>query len=102
MTTESKYSLQEIFELLGHSLILLQDKHITVVESDLHDESVPDVKQRVSLADYIVRAVGDELLQRYGETEESIHTALEKTQIDFESIAYPKESKGVAIYNDIH
>ncbi len=99
MTTESKFSLSEIYELLGRSLILLQDKHITVVESDL--ESDVEVKQRVSLVDYIVRAVGDELLERYGETEESIQIALDKTQMDFGSIAYAKESKGVSIYNDI-
>lgn len=100
MTTESKFSLSEIFELLGRSLILLQDKHITVVESD--HETDAEVKERVSLVDYIVRAVGDELLERHGETEESIQTALDKTQMEFSSIAYPKESKGVSIYNDIH
>ena len=99
MTTESKFTLQEIFELLGRSLILLQDKHITVVESDHSSES--EVKQRVSLVDYIVRAVGDELLERWGETEQSLGEALDNTQMDFGSIAYPKDSKGVAIYNDI-
>ncbi len=101
MTTETKYSLSEIFELLGRSLILLQDKSIPVVESDLEDESIPEVKERIGLVDYIIRAVGNELLERYGETEESIEAALEKTQMDLDPLAYAKASKGVAIYNDI-
>ena len=101
MTTESKFTLSEVFELLSQSLILLHDKQITIVESDLHDESLPEVKQRVSLVEYIVRAVGNQLLERYGETELSVKEALDKTKIDFDTIAYPKESKGVSIYNDI-
>ncbi len=99
MTTESKFTLSEIFELLSRSLILFQDKQITVVESDLHSDA--EVKRRVGLVDYIVRAVGNELLERWGETEESIQTALDKSKIEFDIIAYAKESKGVAIYNDI-
>ena len=99
MTTESKFTLSEIFELLSRSLILLQDKQITVVESDLQCDA--EVKRRVGLVDYIVRAVGNELLERWGETEESIQTALDKSKIDFDTIAYAKESKGVSIYNDI-
>ncbi len=77
MSTENKYTIQEIFELLGRSLILLNDKEITVSESDHNDEEEKEVKQRVSLLDYIVRAVGDELIDRWGETDESIATALD-------------------------
>ena len=101
MTTQTQFTLSELFTLLRDSLILLQDKQITVVESDLEDESKPEVKERISLVDYIVRAVGNELLERYGETEVSIKTALENTKRDFDALAYAKESKGVAIYNDI-
>ncbi len=101
MSNETLYSLSDVFELLGRSLILLQDKQITVVESDLEDETLPEVKERISLVDYIIRAVGNELLDRYGETEKSIETALEKTQMDLDPLAYAKPSKGVAIYNDI-
>ena len=101
MTTQTQFTLSELFTLLSDSLILLQDKQITVVESDLEDESKPEVKERISLVDYIVRAVGNELLERYGETEASIKTALEDAKRDFDALAYAKESKGVAIYNDI-
>jgi hypothetical protein len=101
MSTETKYTLSEVFELLGHSLILLQDKQITIVESDIEDETKPEVKVRISLVDYIVRAVGDQLLERYGETEASIQEALDKTKMEFDPMAYAKESKGVSIYNDI-
>lgn len=101
MTTETKFTLTEVFELISHSLILLQDKQITVVESNLENEEEPEIKQRIGLVDYIVRAVGNQLLERYGETEESIKKALEKTKIDFDSLAYASSSKGVAIYNDI-
>jgi hypothetical protein len=101
MSTENKYTIQEIFELLGRSLILLNDKEITVSESDHNDEEEKEVKQRVSLLDYIVRAVGDELIDRWGETDESIADALDATQMGFSEIAYAKLSKGLAIYNDI-
>jgi hypothetical protein len=100
--TQSTFTLSEIFELISCSLILLQDKQITIVESNLKNEEEPDIKQRIGLVDYIVRAIGNQLLERYGETEESIKKALENTKIDFDSLAYPKESKGVAIYNDIY
>jgi hypothetical protein len=101
MTSETKYTLQEIFELLGRSLILLQDKHITVSETDHEGDDEKEVKQRVSLVDYIVRALGDELIDRWGETDESIAKALDATQMDFGEIAYAKISKSLAIYNDI-
>ena len=101
MTTETKYTLQEIFELLGRSLILLQDKHIPVSETDHEGDDEKEVKQRVSLVDYIVRAVGDELIDRWGETDESIAKALDATQMDFGEIAYAKISKSLVIYNDI-
>jgi hypothetical protein len=101
MATENKYTIQEIFELLGRSLILLNDKHITVSETDHNDEEEKEVKQRVSLTDYIVRAVADELIDRWGETDESIAKALDATQMDFGEIAYAKISKSLAIYNDI-
>ncbi len=97
---ESKLTLPEVFQLLGRSLLLLQNKTLTVVETDFHDES--EVKQRVSLVDYIVRAVGDLLLEEYGMTEESLRKALDESKMDFGDIVYPKESKGIAIYNDIH
>ena len=101
MTTQTQFTLSEIFILLSDSLILLQDKHITVVESDLENDRAPEVTQRISLVDYIVRAVGNELLERYGETEESVKNALENTKREFDALAYASHSKGVAIYNDI-
>ena len=101
MASENKYTLKEIFELLGRSLILLHDKHITVSETDRDGEDEKEVKQRVSLVDYIVRALGDELIDRWGETDESIAKALDETQMDFSEIAYAKISKCLAIYNDI-
>jgi hypothetical protein len=101
MTTENKYTLKEIYELLGAALILLQDKHITVSETDREDEDAKEIKQRVSLSDYIVRAVGDELIDRWGETDESIANALDDTRMEFGTIAYAKISKCLAIYNDI-
>jgi hypothetical protein len=101
MTTENKYSIQEIFELLGAALILLNDKHITVSETDRESDDEKEVKQRVRLLDYIVRAVGDELIDRWGETDESIAKALDDTQMGFDEIAYAKLNKCLAIYNDI-
>ncbi len=101
MTTENKYTTQEIFELLGRSLILLQNKQITVSEIDDSDSESKEVKQRVSLVDYIVRAVADELIDRWGETDKSIAKALDDTQMEFGEIAYAKISKCLAIYNDI-
>ncbi len=101
MTTETKFTLSEIFELISRSLILLEDKQITVVESNLENEEEPEIQKRIGLVDYIVRAVGNQLLERYGETEESIKKALEDTKRDFDSLAYASHSKGVAIYNDI-
>jgi hypothetical protein len=99
MSTENKYTLKEIFELLGHSLMLLNEKYITVSECD--EDSTKEVKQRVSLVDYIVRAVGDELIDRWGETDESITSALKATHMDFGEVAYAKISKSLAVYNDI-
>ena len=98
MTTENKYSAQEIFELLGHALMLLSDKQVTVSE---YEEDHKEVKQRVILLDYVVHAVGDELIDRWGDTDESIADALDATQMGFSEIAYAKLSKGLAIYNDI-
>lgn len=103
MATEKKYSLEDLFMLLGQSLILLQDKQISVSETNNMDElDEKETKTRVSLVDYIVRAVGDELVDRYGETEETVRQALDSTEMDFEEIAYPKEKSCVAIYNDIY
>ena len=100
MASETTYTLKEIYELLGQSLILLQDKQITVVEQSISTEGHED-KRRVGLVDYIVRAVNNELLERYGETEESIAKALDDTKMEFDRIAYPKNDMGVSIYNDI-
>jgi hypothetical protein len=44
-------------------------------------------ENKYTLLDYIVRAFGDELIDRWGETDESI--------------AYAKISKSLAVYNDI-
>ena len=100
MTSETKYTLKEIYELLGRSLLLLQDLSITVVEQSISTEG-PEEKRRVGLVDYIVRAVNDELLERYGETEESIAKALDESYVEFDRIAYAKNDMGVSIYKDI-
>lgn len=94
------YSVEELFWILGQSLILLHDKRITVIESDMNEQK-EDVETTVSLVDYIVRAVGDHLIEKHGETEESIAKALEATTMEFPEIAYPKKDIGVGIYNRI-
>ena len=101
MATEKKYSTQDIFWILGQALILLQDKHITVIESDRYDENSDGQEKRVSLVDYIARAVADELVEHFNEAEKDVKEAIQKTEMDFDEITYPKNDKCVGIYNDI-
>ena len=102
MYDEKKYTTQDIFWILGQALILLNDKRITVIESDRYDENSKDEKEkRVSLVDYIARAVADELVEHMGETEEDVKEAIQKTGMDFDEITYPKGDKCLGIYNDI-
>jgi hypothetical protein len=101
MSDEKTYTKKEIFWILGQALILLNDKRITVNESDRYDEESEIVKKRVSLVDYIARAVADELVEHMGETEEDVKEAIQKTEMDFDEIAYPKQGKSLGIYNDI-
>ena len=100
MATQRTYSVEDLFWILGQSLILLHDKQITVVECDMKEEK-EDRTIQASLVDYIVRAVGDELVEKCGETEESIAKALEKTKLDFSEVAYPKKDIGVMIFSRI-
>lgn len=95
--------MQDLFWILGQALILLQDKQITVNESDRYDETETeeDNTRRVSLVDYIARAVADELVEHFGETKEDVKEAIEKTEMDFDEIAYPDDTKCIGIYNDI-
>lgn len=81
-------------------MILLDNKQIRVIESDLTDKE-KDVETTTSLPNYIVRAVAELLIEKYGETEESITKALQETGIDFPEIAYPKKDIGVGIYSFI-
>lgn len=101
MSDEKKYTTKDIFWLLGQALILLNDHHVTVHESDRYDEDSKETKKRVSLVDYIARAVADELVEHMGETEEDVKEAMQKVEWDFDEIAYPNESKCIGIYNDI-
>lgn len=101
MSNEKKYTTQDIFWILGQALILLNDKRITVIESDRYDEEKEGEEKRVSLVDYIARAVADELVEHMGETEEDVKEAIQKTEMDFDEITYPKETKCIGIYNDI-
>lgn len=97
--SDKKYSLIDIFHLLGKALILFHDKTIKVDESD----TITDTSsiKRVALVDYIVRAVADELVQRSSESKEAIVEAILATEMDFDEFTYPDETKSVAIYNDI-
>lgn len=101
MASEKKYSLEDIFWILGQALILLQDKQITVIESDRYDEESKEEEKRISLVDYVARAVADELVEHFGEQQETVSEAIEKTGMDFDSITHPDESKCIGIYNDI-
>lgn len=101
METQSGYSTKDLFWILYQSMILLYRTQITVIESDLNGEK-KDVETRTSLSNYIIRAVGDYLIERCGETEESIAKALTETGLQFPEIAYPKEDIGVGIYSNIH
>lgn len=98
---EKKYTNTELFWILGRSLILLGDKHITVSESDRYDEDEKETTRRVTLLDYIARAVADELVEHFGETADDITKAIRKTKMEFDDFAYPDESKSVGIYNNI-
>lgn len=100
-TDQKKYSTQELFWILSQALILLSDKHITISESNRYDENDEGKEKRVSLVDYIARAVADELVEHFGETQEDVREAIEKTEMDFDEIAYPDENKCIGIYNDI-
>lgn len=101
MAAQKTYTTQEIYEILANALILLQDKTLTVSESERYNEKAEEVEKRVSLVDYIVRAVGDELIEHYGETETSVKEAIRATKIDFDEFVFPNEEKCVGIYNDI-
>lgn len=101
MSDEKNYTKKDIFWILGHALILLNHKQITVLESDQYDEELDQDKKRVSLVDYIARAVADELVERFGEKGEDVKEAIQKTGMDFDEIAYPQETKTITIYNDI-
>ena len=101
MTSEKKYTTQDLFWILGQALILLNDKQITVCESDRYDEKAEENERRVGLVDYIARAVADELVEHFGEKKEEVKEAIEKTGMDFDEIAYPNENKCVGIYADI-
>ena len=99
---DKKYTNTELFWILGRALILLGDKHITVGECDRNDEDEKETIQRVSLLDYIARAVADELVEHFGESAEEITKAIRKTKMEFDVFAYPDETKSLGIYNDIH
>lgn len=101
MADEKKFTTTELFWILGQALILLNDKQITVSESDRYDEDTESKEKRVSLVDYIARAVADELVEHFGETKEDVKEAIQKTEMDFDEIAYPDENKCIGIYNDI-
>lgn len=101
MSDEKKYTTQDIFWILGQALILLKDKQITVNESDRYDEDSKEDIKRISLVDYIARAVADELVEHMGETEENVKEAIKKTEMGYGEVTYPKETKCVGIYNDI-
>lgn len=101
-TQEKKYSIQDLFWILGQALILLHDKTIKIHESDRYGENAQEVSKRVGLVDYIARAVADELVEHFGESQDDVKEAIEKTEMDFNEIAYPDETKCVGIYNDIH
>lgn len=101
MSNEKKYTTQDIFWILGQALILLNDKRITVIETDRYDENSTEMEKRVSLVDYIARAVADELVEHMGETEEDVKEAIQKTEMDFDEIVYPSENKCIGIFNDI-
>lgn len=101
-TEDKKYTNTELFWILGRSLILLGDKHITVSESDRYEENMDgQTTRRVTLLDYIARAVADELVEHFGETADDITKAIRKTKMEFDDFAYPDESKSVGIYNNI-
>ncbi len=100
-TQDKKYSTQDLFWILGQALILLNDKHITVIETDRYDENGKENEKRVSLVDYIARAVADELVEHFGETQEDVRQAIEDTKMDFDEITYPDENKCIGIFNDI-
>ncbi len=95
----SSYNTSDIFRLLSSALILLNDKQIKVGEYNLEGDEKEE-KKAVDLVDYIVRAVGNEMIDRWGETEESVKKALEQTTIDFSEFAYPKKDKGVGVYKN--
>lgn len=101
MSDEKKYTTQDIFWILGQALILLNDKQITVNESDRYDEEGKEDIKRISLVDYIARAVADELVEHFGEKKEDVKEAIQKTDMDFDEVTYPDENKCVGIYNDI-
>ncbi len=100
-TGEQKYTKQDMFWILGQALILLHDKSLTVIETDRYDDNGRENERRVSLVDYIVRAVADELVEHFGETQEDVRKAIEDTKMDFDEITYPDENKCVGIFNDI-
>ncbi len=100
-TQEQTYTKQDIFWILGQALILLADKQITVIETDRYEEDGKENERRVSLVDYIVRAVADELLEHFGENQEDVRKAIEDTKMDFDEITYPDENKCIGIFNDI-
>lgn len=102
MATEKKYSNQDLFWILGQALILLNDKFITISETDRYSDEEIESKKRVTLLDYIARAVADELVEHFGETENEVKEAIQKTGMDFDEVTYPQNNKCVGIYNDIH
>lgn len=103
MATQKTFTTTEIIQMLSYALILLQDKSLTVHESERYDESpeAEGTEKRVSLADYIVRAVAEEMVEHFGETDEGVKKAIQETKIDFDEIVYPNQNKTVGIYNDI-
>lgn len=99
--SEKKYSTSDIIQILAYALILLDSRIITVSESSRYDESAPEEEKRVSLTKYIIRAVADELVEHFGETEEGVKKAMQETTLELSEFLYPNQEKCVGIYNDI-
>ncbi len=98
MSSQS-YSAEDIFRLRHDALILLNGKQMKVSEYNLEGEEKEETKT-VELVEYIIRAVGNEMLEKWGETEESVKKSLDESKMGLSDFAYAKDGKGLAIYKN--
>lgn len=84
------FTLQEVFELLHSSLFAYFDKPVTLT---VEDNAGNETKHYINALTLIDRAVGEQLVERWGLTHADVRKAMEASGID-EEAAFPDENMG--------